>query len=186
MIEWIFIVLCAGLNRLRGWGPVDKYVRPDGSVARWRKVAEVLSSKYACALYLGGVCWPIYGWPPAMIVAGGYALWAMRGWGDYFDFSKKPNRELAWIDAITRRLAAPWRDVAAMSLRGLYFYPAAIGLAWWVNSWHPLALGVLILLQGPVYLLAHRLDVDDRRGVKTVAAELAMGGIIGGIIAGGL
>lgn len=180
--KWILgaAALATGLlHRLRGWGPTDNITDPP----MWRKVAKLLTSKIiAVPLYIG----LLYGlltwdWVIGLITGVGYQVYVISGWGDYWDFSEKRNDEVAMIDWLFRDTEpGVWVDLASMSLRGMFAIFLFIGLAvYYSNPW-PVAFGLLMLLQGPIYFLAS-LFGDD---VKVEIAEPLVGTIcIGGAIA---
>lgn len=164
----ILAIIFALINRLRGW----------------ESGYQQFHSKYLCAVYLG-VITGVYAWDwvIGVIVAMGWALWAARGWGDYFDFSSNKNDEIAQIDA----LLAPHvpsgalNDALSMSIRGLFILPLFIALSVYLLSPSPLLLGLGACLQGSFYYIGHRLW-SDMSGRKTVFGELATGALHGILI----
>lgn len=178
MISTLMIASMALLNRLRGWdipfnGPQQ---------ILW------LKSKYAIALYAGAI-FGLYAssWYVFAIVTCGIAFWASRGWGDYFDFSSKPNNEITIIDDVLDIFDnGPLKDTIAMSLRGAFLYVMFIALSLYTHSIEPLFIGALSLLQGPIYFAWHLIDKDDVRGIKTAGSELTMGALIGLMLTGAL
>ena len=163
MIIWM---LYFGLmNYLRGWGPTDHYAKPP----LWRKLAAHLTSKVGTgifagffvffSLWLGADRDGLASLCIASIVALGWWLWALRGWGDYWDFSSRKNQEVRFLDALVLRFLPPGElnDLLSMSLRGFIFgYPLFLALAWALGSLTPLCWGLGLLLQGPVYWLQNR------------------------------
>lgn len=161
----IAILFAALINRLRGWE--SGYERFHG--------------KYPCAVYMG-LFFGLMAWDPyiGLIVAIGWALWAVKGWGDYFDFSDRRNDEVSWIDTIVLKRApsGPINDLISMSLRGLFILPLFIALSVYFTSPFPSLLGLVACLQGPFYYIGHLLW-PDMSGRKTVFAELATGALHG-------
>lgn len=159
MIIWILAF--AVFNYLRGWGPTDLFDKPP----LWRKIAAHVTSKVGTGIMAGFFVflwkWLGVGDPlpasshVALIVALGWYVWALRGWGDYWDFLELKNKEIGFIDSFVGRIFKPGEknDLLSMALRGMFFYPAFVALAWYLSSWWPLLIGLGTLMQGPIYWL---------------------------------
>lgn len=190
MLFATYIAFFALLNRLRGWGPTDGMTYPP----RWRRWLAVISSKYACAVYAGGFVYSLTGDPIlGGIMALGFAFWAVWGWGDYWDFSDRPNDEVGLIDWIVQQFlpAGEKADFLAMSLRGLFILPLFTMLAIYTGSLVAFFLGFAGLLQGPVYWIHWRwmLKKYGHPNKGKGLAELAFGAVMGaaiGMIFGGI
>lgn len=178
----------AALNRLRGWDPVESWVRKQywhplashgKDAPRWRHIVRGATSKGFTSIYSGLLAggyglWLGYGWQPLLVISGAVSasiyVWSAFGWGDYMDFSKKDNKEIRPIDRVVGRLLKPgfWNDTVSMGLRGLFLAPLPVLL----NAWY---LAPFTALQGIIYAIAHKINV--RRIVPV--AEVAQGILIG-------
>lgn len=158
-------IVCALINRLRGW---------ETGYEKWH-------GKYPCAVYMG-LLWGLLSMDAVigLIVAIGWALWAFKGWGDYFDFSDRRNDEVDWIDAVVlkRVPSGPMNDMVSMSLRGLFILPLFVALSVYLLTPLPSLLGLVAILQGPFYYIGHLLW-PDMSGRKTVFGELLTGALHG-------
>jgi len=155
----LWIIFFTTLNLLRGWGPTDLYERPP----LWRKIAAHLTSKVGTGIIAGFFVWFMEGLgglspvaPPvhfaAPIIALGWYCWALRGWGDYWDFSTRPNQEVGFIDSLALKIFPPGEanDLFSMSLRGgVFAMPLFLALSyWWPWAW----IGAVIIGgQGLIY-----------------------------------
>ena len=164
----LWMWLCAFLNRWRGSGAAPHNPAGWSSTVQRIVLAVVLAAPAIVAS-------PYHGLAIAILL-----VWPAQamGWGQYFDFTDKPNTEpeVDWIDRMTRNAQGVRRDYLAMSLRGLHYtVPTAI-VAALVN---PLALilAPLGLLMGPAYYLPKKLG-----GNYIQSAELVWGAIIGAIM----
>lgn len=132
-----------------------------------------------------GLLTGLYAWDAYIgaIVAIGWALWAFKGWGDYFDFSDRRNDEVRFVDELIGRHVnpSPLNDMLSMSLRGLFILPLFIALSVYLSSLLPLLLGLAASLQGAFYYIGHMLW-PDMSGRKTVFGELATGALHGILI----
>tara|TARA_B100000989_G_scaffold267629_1_gene221817 strand:+ start:890 stop:1477 length:588 start_codon:yes stop_codon:yes gene_type:complete len=186
----LLVLLSAAIGRLRGWGATDNIANPP----KWRKLVDAWGSKYHAAAYMGLV-FGLAAWSASLsvIVAAGYALWAAKGWGDYWDYSDQPNDEVGIIDVAVRWVLpmGPWADFVSMSLRGLLGYPLFIGLAAWHYFIHAdmqacllaLVIGLGMGLQGVVYhLFRYRLGKVISVPWAHIITEWVMGGLIGLLI----
>lgn len=123
-----------------------------------------------------------------LIVTVGMLLWALFGWGEYFDFSKKVNHEIRWIDALVGMFIRPgqYNDMVCMCIRGMFVYPmfAALALYGYTDAW---VYGFVGALQGIVYWVCWRLLYCF---AYTDMAELLMGALLGlavqCVLAGGM
>lgn len=195
MTSGLFFILAMGiLNRLRGWGPADAWLadHPGGIPPLRLRILSYATSKYVTSAYCGaltGGCaaWLGYGSPLAICIGTviwlGMMLWAVPGWGDYWDGSPKPNQEVGVIDRLAGRIFPPgfWNDWFSMSLRGLLFgYPMFIWLAIMQANPFPLAVGLGMFLQGTVYAAAWKAIKNPKWRIPV--AECLMGMVIGRLI----
>lgn len=148
----VFMVIGAGLNRLRGWGAF-----PDGVPLTYlQEILKGMKSKIIAIPCYFGIAAGIYSgdlWL-GVIVACGYQLWAIPGWGDYWDGSDRPNHEVGWIDDIFDDVDEGWkRDLYSMSVRGLLGLPTflAISAFYAGDAWLAPFYGLLLALQGLIY-----------------------------------
>jgi hypothetical protein len=158
MSALLLIIACAVINRLRGWGPTDKYdnANPPARPPLRLVIAKHLTGKNVVTpLYLGLAVW-IYSSSIelAAVFFAAYQVWALKGWGDYWDGSSKPNNEVSFIDNLVEKFLAPGllNDLVSMSLRGFIFsaiilWPYAIYTA----SAGMFVVSSLMLWQGPIY-----------------------------------
>lgn len=132
-------------------------------------------SRVLCALSLAVVYGVLSGNTTSMlIVAIGYMVWAIPGWGKYFSaYHGNDNRsesEIGWIDRIGYRFVKDnnkLRGVLCMGLRGLYLYPMFLALGTPV-------IGLLAALQGVPYYVAGTVSSGTIRH-----AEYMWGGAMG-------
>lgn len=176
---YIFIPIMSIVNRLRGWGPTDNVVNRSFTL----RALSFATSKYVCAIYVALLSLLLLGvsYIEAGIIMAGWALWAVPGWGEYFDFQRKDNDEIGWIDWLVSRLNfdAYMADTVSMALRGLYGYPLFVALSLYAGEYHGLLIGLLLLLQGPIYYISYLI----RDGVKHVEmAEVIMGFLWGALL----
>lgn len=161
----ILAIIFAIINRLRGW---------DSKYSLWH-------GKYPCAVYLGIITGFYSGdYIIGLIVTLGWILWAIWGWGDYFDFSPKKNNENKFIDDfVGAHIESGWlNDLASMSLRGMFIFPMFIALSVYILSPYPFLLGLGACLQGLFYFIGHKLW-PDMSGRSTVFGEVTTGALHG-------
>lgn len=157
------------LNRVRGmdktWIPHSQYISKYTVACAWGVIFGL------AALDAG------FG----VIVALGMAFWSAFGWGDYFDFSARPNKEVRLIDWAVGLLIVPGAkaDTISMSLRGLFILPMFVGLGMYHGNMVAVLIGLVGLLQGPIYYICQWIDEDNRAGFKTIAAEACCGALYG-------
>jgi len=181
MIALLVIIASALLNRLRGWG-----VKKDMVYPAWQAWLDRFGSKGYVAAYMG-LLFGLYALDPIVggVVALGYAIWAIFGWGDYWDYTDQPNDEVWIIDTIVARYFKPgaMADFASMSLRGLLGYPLFVLLAVYLGSMWPLLIGLGMAAQGAIYhvffkQLGRVIDWEK----AFITAELVTGAWIGALI----
>lgn len=189
----ICIILTAAINRLRGWKLAEDHKKGiaakrgwnwfdvwDSDVPAWKFWFDKATSKYLCAAYIG-LIWALYSSSLIVlaIVALGYAFWAAFGWGDYNDFSDKPNKEVKFID-VTAHLLFGWgakADLFSGAIRGLFILPLFVGLAIYTGSYIPAFIGLAGASYGAVYYGFHRL-LGGGSLYKWPLAEIVIGLIL--------
>lgn len=180
----LFLFAGAALNRMRGWGPWP--VGHEFSV--FDTVLKRLKDKLVAVPFYFGTITALYTsdvWAGA-IVACGYQLWAIRGWGDYWDGSGKPNREVGFIDDLLEDWPpGEYTDFIAMSLRGLLGWPTFLGIAALHpgEAWPALFWGVLLGLQGLIYHTWRVVLARTRHPDFVLPAEWTMGLLWASLIA---
>lgn len=148
----LFMLAGAALNRLRGWNPYPQ----DAQLTRMQRILKPMKSKIiAIPAYFGFIASVYAGelWL-GFIVAAGYQLWAVPGWGDYWDGSDRPNREVGFIDDLFEDEPEGWkRDFYSMCARGLIGLPTfiGIGILYAGEAWLAPFFGLLLALQGVIY-----------------------------------
>ena len=186
MTTLIVILLSGIINRWRGWG-----LPKSGAFPAWLTWLDRLGGKFYCSAYMG-LLFGLYTLDHnvGLIVAAGFALWALLGWGDYWDYTEKPNDEVWFIDAVVGRFFKPGAvaDFVSMSLRGILLgYPLFIGLAVYLGSAWPLLIGLGMAAQGPIYHVFFRLLQRQINWITAfIITEFAMGCWIGAVIAAAL
>lgn len=175
MIETAIIFWFGLMNRLRG------YDASDYNPTKLNIIVGKITNKFVTSALSGlSIYWLTHDWWVCLIVALGVLVWSVRGWGDYFDFTFTENNEQQWIDYLTRSITnAQLKDTIAMSLRGLYLYPAFVALAFYLDSYAPLVSGLGILLKGPVYWLSIAGIKHPLAGYKHALAEFLAGLLFG-------
>lgn len=176
MMELLFIMFCAWVNRWRGGGWPGHL---------WGGPVIVPS------VLLAGIATLCFGWMLGVIAGIGYLLWGLWGWGGYITMGRSsvPNRkEIAWIDAIVRPgLGYGWEgDAAGWALRQVYALPFFIAAALALGDplrallFFPFAVAVV-----GAYLLAFRLYWPGRWGISPTALAEAMTGASWGLVIAG-
>lgn len=107
-----------------------------------------------------------------LIVALGFAFWAIFGWGKFdssFTGRDDPNEsEIPWIDRLGYKLfpvngkakTNRNRGALCMALRGMYFYPTFALLAFVTSPWS-LLIGFGCLLQGSCWTAMRYAEEED-------------------------
>lgn len=168
------------------------------SIANYLRGRGIVAKPYTSifmGLSVGASVWTL-GFPllhtaiVTLIVAAGVFFWSLKGWGKYFSAihgrDYESEKEIGWIDWIGYELipALPEgesrhrnriRGTIQMALRGLFLYPAFIGLGLY-HSPAAFGWGLLSALQGPIYFLAGRIHGEEK-AVKM--AEIYYGAVQG-------
>lgn len=182
MLAILLVIICSALiNRLRGWS-----LKKNVSYPAWQVLLSRFSGKAICTVYLGMLFW-LFTFDPIIggIVTLGYMVWAVFGWGDYWDYSDDPNDEVWLIDVIVARYfkSGAMADFVSMSLRGVLGYPLFVMLAVYLGSLWPLLFGLGMAAQGAIYHVFFKLLGRIIHWEKAfITAELVMGGWIGALI----
>lgn len=177
----LYLLAGAGLNRLRGWGPY-----PEGLVLSFRQrlFKRLVDKVVAVPFYFGIITFLYTGnWYAGVIAAIGYQIWAIPGWGDYWDASDKPNHEVGFIDDLFEDEPEGWkRDLFSMCARGLIGWPTFVGLAFMQPgvTWPALFWGLGLALQGVIY---HGFRIFYPTAAWVRKSEYAMGLLWTGLIA---
>lgn len=162
----LFVALFAAVNRLRGWSAVEDFERVYGTGVKipvWRRWADRLGSRGICGVYAGLLTAGLVAYTGAdrsevagvFFTAGvGFWLWALHGIGDYFDFSRRPNNEVAWIDDLLRDLR-PGRnkDALCMALRGTHAAAFFIGVPFLAHGDYSVQALALAMIFGLAFTL---------------------------------
>lgn len=162
------------LNRVRG----------GGIIATGNRILSSLALGGLYALLTGSAL-------AGIIVASGFYIWALPGWGLYFAAGHgkwpKNQKEIGFIDAIGLKLipfkkaSKHWtnyaRGIICMGLRGgIFSLPLFAGLSY-LYGIQALLLWPIFFLQGLAYFIAAKLDEEF-----VMVAELIWGGVIGVIL----
>ncbi len=175
MIEIAIIIAviggCAWFNRMAGGGWPS-------NADRWY---DFLTSRWACAVYLGLAAWTLHAWPVALAFGGGFLFWRIFSWGYLVGGiagGRTPYRENG-PGLVEGNLLAWFGPYGGMFARMLFVTPGLVAVAWLTGPiGFPLLAIPFAVLATLSYVVAWRLHPQRIFSV----AEPPIGALWGGLI----
>jgi hypothetical protein len=115
------IAACAWFNRMAGGGWPS-------NAERWY---DFLTSRWACAVYLGLAAWTMHAWPVAIAFGGGFLFWRIFSWGYLIGGiaggHRPTGRDPRPVEGTLLKWFGPY---GGMFARMMFVLPCLIAVAW--------------------------------------------------------
>jgi hypothetical protein len=168
MIGLLIIAACAFLNRMAGGGWPS-------NAARWY---DVLTYRWACAIYFGLVALLVHDWPVALAFGLGFWFWRLFGWGHLISLGRPSGASMRQPTGVDGVLIDRFGGHFGLLLRMTLVAPALIVVAFLGGPvWLPLLAVPFAALAMLSYELWWRVKPDP-----IGPAELTVGALWGALI----